>query len=99
MWLTVLLIALASYRLTRLICVDEFPASVALRGRVVDRWGEDSWQAYLVQCPYCAALYFSAAVTLGAWLALDSLPMPILVWLAAWAAAGLITDAAGDVEK
>lgn len=98
MWLTVVLIILASYRLTRLITTDEFPASVALRGRVNDRFGEASWPAYLVQCPYCSAAYVSAVVTVASWLALDYLAAPGLVWLAAWAGAGLIADAAGDVK-
>lgn len=89
MALLCVLIALTSYRLTRLVAQDEFPPIAVARERVAGRWGDESWQAYLSRCPWCVGVYASGLVTLAAWLVLD-LPVPFLVWGAAAAAVGFL---------
>lgn len=90
-------IALTSCRLTRLLTVDEFPPIKVQRMRVLDRWGPDSWQAYLSRCPWCMGVWMSGAVTAATWLALDGFPMPVLVWgAAAWASGFLVAVEPGD---
>lgn len=60
--------------------------------RYVYRWTwVPHWLAELVSCPWCASAYVS-----GALVALTvftvSLPAPVLVWLAVWAGAALLTS-------
>lgn len=86
----VLLVCLATYRVTRLITADAFPPMAAMRDAVADRFGGDSWQAYLAECPWCVSVYVAGAITLTTALLVD-LPYPFLVWPAASAATGLIT--------
>ncbi len=85
-----LLIALASFRITRLLVKDEFPPIAVQRVRVAARWGDGSWQAYLSQCPWCAGVYVSGVVTAVTW-AIVGLAVPVLVWGAAAAVTGLLS--------
>lgn len=57
-------------RLTRLVVDDHWPPMVWFRG-VWDRaWGNSPWVT-LVECPFCVAPYFAAAIV--AWAALSDL--------------------------
>lgn len=94
----VALIALTSFRITRLLVKDEFPPIAVQRARVSARWGDDSWQAYLSQCPWCAGVYVSGLVTLVTWLAVD-LAVPFLVWGAAAAVTGLLASVDWALSK
>jgi len=92
MWLMVLLVWLTIYRATRLITDDDFPASIAVRGRVTDRWGENSWQNYLVTCPWCLSIWLGAVVVVAADFMLDDgLAAPALVWASASAVTGYLS--------
>ncbi len=57
--------ALAAYRLTRLVIVDEIPEP--LRDTVVQRFGapQDSKLSYLVHCPHCVSMYASAGIVMA----------------------------------
>lgn len=90
--LLVLLIALTAVRLTRLAARDTFPPVAAARERVVARWGAESWQAYLAECPWCLGVYLAGAVTLGADLTVSGgVPAPLLTWgAAAWLAGAAV---------
>lgn len=91
--LALVLLALATFRVTRLVTADAFPPVAALRDRVDERWGDVSWQAYLVTCPWCVSVYAAGALTLAAVLLLDDgLPAPLLAWPAASAATGLLAS-------
>ncbi|MFM9656832.1 DUF1360 domain-containing protein [Streptomyces scabiei] len=47
------------------------------------------WLAELVSCPWCASGWVALGVTGGVW-AVAGLAMPVLVWLATWAAGALL---------
>ena len=66
---TLLLAALATARLTRLITTDRItqaPRSWLLR-RIIRRYGEESLLAYLIVCDWCVSVYVATGVT-GAWI-------------------------------
>lgn len=85
--LTVVLMTLTSYRVTRLLVVDNFPPILWLRTKLTgdDETGERPaswvpwWLEYLVGCYWCVSVWVSGAVTLAVTLAGD-LPQPLLVW-------------------
>lgn len=131
LWLLLLVMSLATYRLTRLAVEDTFPPVLWLRDRLAGGWrpltdseqrtlavlpaekaidlrrhvwsvddeGENryvyrwrlvpEWIAELVSCPWCASGWIAAVVTAGVW-AVAGLPVPVLCWLATWAAGALI---------
>ena len=90
--MVVALVCLAVYRVTRFITADAFPAMEAIRTGVGDRFGPDSWQAYLVECPWCVSIYVgAAAVALAQGVGVD-FPAPVAVWLTASAVTGLIAS-------
>lgn len=80
--LVVVLMVLATYRLTRLVVADEFPPVKALRERFENN--HDNALGYLVGCPFCVSVYAAGLVAVATWLALtvwgDGLPVPVLVW-------------------
>lgn len=87
--LLLVLVVLTVYRVTRLIVADAFPPIAAARFRVQRRYGPESWQAYLSECPWCVSVYVAALVVLAVDLVVG-LPAPFLVWPAASALTGLI---------
>ncbi|WP_460071081.1 DUF1360 domain-containing protein [Streptomyces sp. YKOK-I1] len=135
LWLLLLVMSLAVYRLTRLAVADTFPPVLWTRDRLVGGWRpltlpemekhplpvlgeEDSaatvaglgsvsmidgrlyryverkrwspfWLAELVSCPWCASGWIAAGVTAATW-AVAGLPVPLLTWLAVWAAGALL---------
>lgn len=100
MALLVALIALTSYRVTRLLVRDQFPPIEVQRTRIAARWGDESWQAYLSRCPWCAGVYVSAVVVALTHLVVGGFPTPVLVWGTAAASVGLLSalDVALDKE-
>lgn len=88
--MTVALICLAVYRVTRFVTADAFPAMVTARESVARRWGDDSWQTELAGCPWCVSIYVGAVVVVATILVGVSVPVPGLVWLTASAVTGLI---------
>lgn len=84
---TFILLALTSYRLTRLLVVDKFPPILAVRERLTgnDEYGVEKWPwvpfwlEYLAGCYWCVSVWVSGAVTLLAALTLD-VPYPLLIW-------------------
>lgn len=85
-WAT-LLIAAGTYRVTRLLTVDEFPPLVKLRLIVAGRWGDDSWQSYLSECAWCASVWVGGLLTLAVALTVG-VALPLLVWPTASAITG-----------
>ena len=84
-WLV--LLALTSYRLTRLLVVDNFPPILWLRTKLT---GDDDegirpaawvpwWLEYLAGCYWCVSVWVSGVVVLVVTLTSD-LPYPPLVW-------------------
>lgn len=93
--LVLIALALTSYRLTRLLVVDEFPPIKTQRVRLAQwgRTGPDHWLTYLSRCPWCAGVWVSGLLTLATWLAVDTLPVPFLQWGAAAAVTGFLSAA------
>lgn len=48
------------------------------------------WLGELVSCPWCASAYVSGALVTVTWW-LHGMPLPVLCWLAVWAAAAAIS--------
>ena len=94
-----LLVALSSYRATRLLARDTFPPLAILRARVSERWGDDSWQAYLATCSWCLGVWVSAAITAATWWVVEDLAVPFLVWGAAAAVTGLLASWETEPEE
>lgn len=60
--LTFAVLALASFRLQRIVTTDDWPPSEWFRDRVGIRTGEDSGWFTLATCAWCFGLWISAAV-------------------------------------
>lgn len=88
--LTVLLVMLTVWRVTRVVVLDAFPPVAAVRDAVADRFGPDSSWAYLVECPWCVSMYVAPLVIVPTILLGVSVPVPVLVGLAASGVTGLI---------
>jgi hypothetical protein len=94
-WLVVLLLCLATHRVTRLVTRDAFPPARAVRTWVQDRTHEEHWLAYLSQCDWCASVWVGGALTggLAAWVALAARqswwPWPL--WLGVWLTTSTVT--------
>lgn len=63
-FVSLVLVVLASARITRLITTDTITAP--LRERIVGRLGADSRLVYLVHCDWCSSIYVGAGVSLAA---------------------------------
>lgn len=88
---TLILAALATARLTRVITQDRItlaPRKWALR-RLVNRYGEDHLLPYLIVCDWCVSIYVGAGVT-AAWVTVGE-----TLWFQAPAAALALSYAAG----
>jgi hypothetical protein len=84
--LAVALVALAAFRITRLLQRDtilDVPRDRFLDKHAADRWGE------LVNCPWCLGFWVSVAVVLAATLLPRRLWEPAVVALASSAVVGL----------
>lgn len=105
--LTVILVCLATHRLTRLVVEDEIakrPREAIQRAferRAEARTGTvspDTWQskaAYLFGCPWCASIWVGGAVVLATALTVG-VSLPVLTWLAASTVAGALAEWTDD---
>ncbi len=76
--------ALAVARLTRLVVDDQL--TIGFRRWVLNKWGDDSWQGYLVTCPWCSSVWIAAPI------------MPVAaLWPSIWLIAALSIPAASMV--
>lgn len=60
------ILALASFRLTRLVTLDDFPPVQKARDALLRRYGKDGVIGSLVACPWCSGAWLSAAVVASA---------------------------------
>jgi hypothetical protein len=95
--MVLLAIGLATFRATRVITADAFPPAKAFRDGVAVRFGSSSWQAYLVECAWCASIYVAALFVFGYDLAdmlpgvgYTNVPVPFFMFLACSALTGLV---------
>lgn len=100
--LLLVVMTLATYRLTRLLVTDAFPPIRWVRNKLAGGWaGPDQdvpiyrapwspqWLADLVSCSWCASGWVSLGIVLGS-AATIGVPAPILVWPAVWAGGALL---------
>lgn len=57
--------ALATYRITKLAIDDTFPPVKALRKRAMNATKEGSWQEELLQCPWCLSFWIGLGVVVA----------------------------------
>lgn len=97
--LTLILVALCSARLTRLVVFDSYPPAHALRSGWKRLVGEDSVWSMLVTCHYCASPYLTALVWFPVF-ALNDMPFgwgfALVVWGALAYVAAIIVSFDGD---
>lgn len=112
-WLLFTLIALATYRGSRLIVEDKITEPVVGR---IQTWAEnrwvgksgkdrkldpDTWQSYLgyaLNCYHCCSIYVAAAIVI----AVDcfaSMPLPVLWWAGACAVTSVIASILSTMES
>lgn len=112
-WLLVLLLIVAVHRLTRLAVADEIPLVKVPRDTIVD-WldpvgaagqppkpplgGFGRSIAYLLTCPWCMSMWVGGALVWATtwWV---SVPVPLLVWLAASSVTGWAASAESEHEQ
>lgn len=87
----VILVCLATYRITRLIVRDLFPPVEKFREWVIRKFGASHWLSYLVTCYWCVSMYVGIVIVALTWWFYD-LPYPLLVWPVASAVTGLISQ-------
>lgn len=112
-WLLVVLLTLATHRITRLLVADELPLVKAPRdaiadhfgiyqgGQLVDgaRWGRLGWSiAYLVGCPWCMSIWVAMALVFGTG-SVMSVPLPWLIIAAASSITGWVASAEAEHEQ
>ena len=63
-WLDLILIALAVYRLTKFVMIDDGPFDLMLKARdwVFDRFDEEHWINKGLSCPWCISFWLSLVV-------------------------------------
>lgn len=92
---TLILVALATHRVTRLITRDVFPPIRAVREWIERRLGSEHWLAYLTQCDWCASVYVAAGLTSGLAVlvarVLHTSWFPWPLWILVGAAASTVT--------
>jgi hypothetical protein len=99
---TLVLVALTTHRLTRLITRDVFPPVRATREWIERKLGDDHWLTYLTQCDWCASVYVAASVTTGLALLVSRVlhdswfPWP--VWILVGAGASTLTGLVAQRE-
>lgn len=105
LWLLLVVLALATFRLTRLITRDDFPPILWARTRIQrarptvtksatlghEAYVDYWWLGELVSCPWCASAYVSGGVVAATWY-LHGLPLPVFCWLAVWGAGAYVAD-------
>lgn len=105
-WLLVVLIWLATYRLTVLVTDDKITRPIVdpVQEWFERRWlakhpdgdrNSDQWQSYpsfAFGCPWCMSVYIGAAVTVIVDVWFEPVPLPALVAIAASAVTGFLSS-------
>lgn len=92
-WLV--LLALATFRLTRFVTADDYPLWVPLRRKITTKWPPNpgAWSEIVV-CPWCASPYLGAGLFVW-WLYWPAGLAPVAVILACSAVAGTLAEWSG----
>jgi hypothetical protein len=95
-WASLVIVALAVARVTRLVTTDRI--TLFLRRWVVNKWGEESEIAFLLHCPWCSSIWI--AFPAGVIWAVLMLPLQQW-WLAipAWLAMSYVTGLISQLEE
>jgi hypothetical protein len=90
-WFVFVVLALASFRLQRVVTTDEWPPTQWFRDKVADRTGADSSWTTLFTCPWCFGMWVSAVVVVEHRY-LGWVPFWVYSLLAGAAVAGLLAE-------
>jgi hypothetical protein len=103
-WLLLLVLSLATFRLTRLAVRDDFPPIAWVRDKIRfykavylgdDEDGEEvfkyRWWGELITCHWCASAYVALALVELSNIFV-SIPLPVVTWLAVWASGAVLAD-------
>jgi hypothetical protein len=102
LWLLLLVLTFATFRVTRLIVEDDFPPLLWLRVKIATArptktvkpargtpFTDFWWLGQLITCPWCASAYVAGALVVITW-AMVGMALPVLCWLAVWGAAAFV---------
>lgn len=91
--LTIVLVVLTTYRISRLLAVDSFPPAQWFRDKVSAKFGEFHSLTYLVECMHCNSWWTALLVLGSAWLWREE-PVWVFITLgfSVSAVVGLIAD-------
>lgn len=101
--LVLAVLAVATFRLTRLVVRDDFPPILFVRSKIIglrpdhiNREGEQVhwWLGELVSCHWCSSGWVSLGLVGSVWL-VQGLPLPIICWFAVWGAGAILVDRLG----
>lgn len=94
-WMWLLLLAAATFRITRFVTADDYPLWAPARSRITRRWPPTpgAWSEVVV-CPWCASPYIAAALFVW-WLFAPCWLAPVAVILTLSAVAGVLAEVAG----
>lgn len=88
--LTLIMITLVTFRVTKFITLDEFPLARWTRERVDKVFGDESSMAYLFSCGWCASWWIGLVTTGVVWVTHDLEFYPLIQFVGvAFAASGI----------
>jgi hypothetical protein len=93
--IVIVLVALATYRITRLITRDVFHPIAYVRGRIVNKLGPHHWFSYLIMCDWCTSMYVATVVVLLTML-VTSVSLPVLLIFASSGITGFLAAVEPD---
>lgn len=98
-WLLLVVLGLATYRVTRLVTKDDFPPVKRPRDWLAGGEPDDPnasrphaphWVGELITCYWCASGWVALGFVVGVdLLSEQSVPLPVVTWFAAWALGAL----------
>lgn len=87
---------LSTMYVTYVVTMSDFPLMRKARDEVFVRYGDESWQSYLVTCGWCAGFWVSMLITFIVY-AIDLISYPALIMLSSAAATGLLLEIVGAI--
>lgn len=107
LWLLLIVLSLATFRLTRLVVRDDFPPIQWTRNKIIDfrpdhvvkgrdgggDYKEHWWLGELVSCHWCSSGWISLVLVGATWFIRDEgLPIPVIIWFAVWGAGAALAN-------
>lgn len=94
-WMWLLVLILATFRITRFVVADTFPGWYQARSAVLRRWPpRPGATSELLACPWCCSVWIATGLLVW-WLLSPATLAPVAVILAVAAVAGLLAEWGG----